>query len=68
MKPRPIFRTVIIFIAASVSVFFLESERKANKVCNKPVEDLSSTKANFITSNNNFIFFESLSKYLSISF
>jgi len=55
-------------MVASISVFFLESTRKANKVCNKPVENLSSKAGTFEISNNNFIFFESVSKYLSISF
>ncbi len=66
MKPRSILRTVMTFIAASVTVFFLESTRKANKVYNKPF-NLSSETGSFRTSNN-FIFFESVSKYLLFSF
>jgi len=57
----------MIFIAASVTVFFLESTRKANKVYNKPFDNLSSGTGSFRTSNN-FIFFESVSKYLLFSF
>lgn len=60
MKPRPTLRLLIIFMVASISVFFLESTRKANKVCNKPVENLSSKAGTFEISNNNFIFFESV--------
>ncbi len=68
MKPKAILRLVIVFIAASVSILFLESVRKANKVCNKPVEDISEKTDNFRTSNNHFIFFELVSKYLLVSF
>jgi len=68
MKPKSVLRIAIIFMAALVSVFFLESVRKSNKVCNKPVKELSAKAGNFRAGNNYFIFFESVSKYPWVSF
>jgi hypothetical protein len=68
MNQKQILRPLLVFIAAFISVMFLEGVRRGNKVSDRSMDDLSAKTGNFRTSNNNFIFFEAVSRYVLIAF
>jgi hypothetical protein len=67
MKPKPIVRLFIILVVASLSLVLYASYKKPlQAVCREKVNK----ECELITekiSTNDYIFFESLSKFLSIS-
>jgi hypothetical protein len=65
MKPRLIIRYVVMIFVASTIVLFLESYRQGHKAYNESKSFI--TEAEFKVGNNDFILFESVSKYLFIN-
>jgi hypothetical protein len=67
MIPKPILRYIIISFVAFSSAFFFLNKRQREISSPNAVEVLG--KANDMqATNNDFIFFEALSKYLVVSF
>jgi hypothetical protein len=66
MKPRLIIRYAVMIFVASTIMFFLESYRQQHKI-NRNVDKGLITDVEVKVSNNDFILFESVSKYLFIN-
>lgn len=64
MKPKPLFRIAITFLAIAISVIFLEHKREANmsRIIKSNTADCFDAK-NAKISNTDYIFFELISKY-----
>jgi len=62
MKPERTVTLIILFAVALVGVFFLESLRQAHKVYEQHKSIAKEAEARF--SNNDYILFQSISKYL----
>jgi len=65
MRLKTTIRFFIIAFAASTSIYFMETARKANNANFKQVKILAQ---NVEASNTDFMLFQSVSKYLFISF
>lgn len=64
MKLHSNFRLVITILTFAISVLFLESKRKQHSANSNKINGAAK---DFNVSNTDYIFFESLSKYLFIS-
>jgi hypothetical protein len=68
MKSKTNFSAIIALITLSASLLFLESRRMHNKRdLKKGAKEVIRENEQFNVSNTDFIFFESLSRYLFIS-
>jgi hypothetical protein len=65
MKPKLVIRNVITIIVASIIIFFLESYRQGHKTHYE--SKIIITQTEFKVGNNDFILFESVSKFLFIN-
>ncbi|MCW3106553.1 MAG: hypothetical protein JWQ09_1059 [Segetibacter sp.] len=67
MKLHSNFRLVITILTFAISLLFLESKRKQHRSNSNKANKTNGETNNFNISNTDYIFFESLSKYLFIS-
>ena len=68
MKHKANFRLILTSVAFMMALLFLEAKRIQNRrASSKAQRNVSRDDNNFNVSNTDYIFFESLSKYLFIS-
>lgn len=68
MKHKTNFRSVLAILTIAIGLLFLESKRIQNKrTPNKATKKVSREANGLNVSNTDYIFFESLSKYMFIS-
>jgi hypothetical protein len=68
MKPKSTLRLFVIVFVAVASAYFLENTRQTHNLNYKSFSPSYSDDEKLSVSNNDFIFFESISKYLLVSF
>jgi hypothetical protein len=68
MKPKPIFRLVCLLLVTTLSIFLFTSSKTARLAqAPVPVENNYIQAVNEKASSNEFIFFESITRYLLVS-
>ena len=67
MKPKPTLRLALMVFVAVVCIYFIETTRKINNRHSNSFSNAGYDENEIAVSNNDFIFFESISKYLLVS-